>query len=199
MAKFNYLEIHRSIARSKQGEKRVREVWQNRVNEQLPVLLQEFDNHPVTQEIKAGPNSQNKSISGALKEGNLFSFLGFDYGDSPTAPVREVLQNEVRLATGVRKEPSANRTRFRFSLRIPTQRINEVSRLRWEQGRSWVSAVQNGISGFSYYLWKKFIGPRSHSFYGIQAKHSVRDGNDRSTPVRYLNQLFLDFVARLKK
>jgi len=199
MASFNYLEIHRAIARSKQGEQRVRTVWENRVKEQLPSLLEGFDSHPVTQEIKAGPNPQNKSISGALKEGNLFSFLGFNYGDDPTGRVREVIQNDVKLANGVRKEPSAGKTRFRFSLRIPNQKLNEVSRLPWEAGRSWISAVQNGISGFSHYLWKKFIGPRSRSFYAIQVEHSVRDSSDRSTPVKYLNQLFLDFVARLKK
>jgi hypothetical protein len=199
MAKFNYLEIHRSIARSKQGERRVRTVWENRVNEQLPSLLEDFDNHPVTKEIQAGPSPQNKSISGALEEGNLFSFLGFDFGDNPTAPVREVIQNEVRLATGVRKEPTASKTRFRFSLRIPTQKLNEVSKLRWESGKSWINAVQNGIGGFSNYLWKKFIGPRSHSFYGIQAKHSVRGGDDSSKPVPYLKQLFANFVERLKR
>lgn len=199
MPKFNYLEIHRSIANSKQGEKRVRTMWEKRVAQNLPVLLQEFDNHAVTKEIKAGPNPNVKSISGAVPEGNLFSFLGFDYGDKPTDAVREVIAEETRLATGVRREPSSSKVRFRFSLRLPTQRINEVARLPWEAGKSWVNAVQNGIGGFSHYLWKKFIGPRSRSFYGIQAEHSVRDTKDSSTPVDYLKGLFNNFVARLRK
>jgi len=198
MARFNYIEIHKAIAKSKIGEKRVRGVWGNIVENNKALLLQEFDAHPVTQEIKAGPAPSTKNISGTLGgEGNLFSFLGFYAGDNPTDRVRDVLETQVRLATGVRREPKTNSVRFRFSLRIPTQEINAASPMTWESGKSWVNAIEKGVSGFSHYLWKKFIGPASRSFYGIQAENTVRGGS--FTKRDYLKEIFRNFVARLRK
>jgi len=198
MARFNYIQIHKAIAKSKIGEKRVRTVWENRVEGNKSLLLKEFDEHPVTQEIKAGPSPSTKNISGTLGgEGNLFSFLGFNIGDNPTDRVRDVLETQVRLATGVRREPKTNSVRFRFSLRIPTQEINAASPMTWESGKSWVNAIEKGVSGFSHYLWKKFIGPASRSFYGIQAENTVRGGDFVKRD--YLKEIFRNFVSRLVK
>jgi len=200
MARFNYKEIHRSITNSKVGEKRVRAVWENRLAENKPFLLAEFDNHAVTKEIEAGPHPDVKNISETLNgQGNLFSFLGFEAGSNPTKQVRDVLENDIRLSTGVKREAKSDRARFRFSLRIPTQEINAAAKMTWESGKSWVNAVQQGVSGFSHYLWKKFIGDKSRSFYGIQVKHEVREAPDKSTGVSYINQIFDNFVSRLKK
>ena len=66
MAKFNYVQIHKAIAKSKIGEKRVRTVWENRVEANKSLLLKEFDEHPVTREIKDGPEPSVKNISGTL-------------------------------------------------------------------------------------------------------------------------------------
>lgn len=198
MAKFNYLEIHKAIAKSKIGEKRVRAKWENIVEANKSLLLKEFDEHPVTREILAGPAPTTENISGTLGgEGNLFSFLGFSFGDNPTGRVRDVLETQVRTATGVRREPKTDRVRFRFSLRIPTQEINAASPMNWESGKSWVNAIEKGVSGFSHYLWKKFIGPASYSLYGIQAKGTVRDGS--FTKRDYLKEIFRNFVSRLTK
>lgn len=200
MAKFNYREIHKSVTNSKIGEKRVRTVWENKLEDNKQFLLAEFDNHPVTKEIEAGPRPDVENISGTLDgQGNLFSFLGFESGSNPTKQVRDVLERDVRLSTGVKREAKSDRARFRFSLRIPIQEINAASKMTWESGKSWVNAVQQGVSGFSHYLWRKFIGAKSRSFYGIQAEHEVREAPDKSTGVRYINQIFDNFVARLKK
>lgn len=198
MARFNYREIHKAIAKSSIGEKRVRTIWENRVENNKSLLLQEFDAHPVTQEIKAGSSPTTKNISETLGgEGNLFSFLGFNAGDSPTDRVRDVLESQVRLATGVRREPKSDKVRFRFSIRIPTQEINDAAPMTWESGKSWVNAIEKGVSGFSHYLWKKFIGPASQSFYGIQTENTVRGGD--FTKRDYLKEIFRNFVSRLVK
>lgn len=198
MAKFNYVQIHKAIAKSKIGEKRVRTVWENRVEANKSLLLKEFDEHPVTREIKDGPEPSVKNISGTLSgEGNLFSFLGFNLGDDPTGRVRDVLETQVRTATGVKREPKTDRVRFRFSLRIPTQEINAAAPMTWESGKSWVNAIEKGVSGFSHYLWKKFIGPASRSFYGIQTENNVRSGDFQKRD--YLKEIFRNFVSRLTK
>ena len=58
-------------------------------------LQNDFDNHVVTREIEAGPQSSNSSGTlGGI--GNLFSFIGFNNGSNPVQPVRELLKN-IRL------------------------------------------------------------------------------------------------------
>jgi hypothetical protein len=65
------------------------DIVQDRFNKIKNELIQEFLNHPVTQEIKAGPNTTN--ISGTLNgKGNLFSFIGFYEGDDP---IQDILNN----------------------------------------------------------------------------------------------------------
>ena len=51
-------------------------------------MIKEFLNHPVTKEIKEGPQAQN--ISNTLGGyGNLFSYNGFYEGEDPVEPVLE--------------------------------------------------------------------------------------------------------------
>ena len=51
------------------------DIVQDKFNAIKNQLIQEFLNHPITQEIKAGPNASNSS--GTLNgKGNLFSFIG---------------------------------------------------------------------------------------------------------------------------
>ena len=52
--------------------------------------------HPVTQEIESGPNGYNQS--GTLGGyGNLFSYIGFEEGMSPTEPLRRVLKKILKI------------------------------------------------------------------------------------------------------
>ena len=39
-------------------------------------LMQDFESHAITRELKRGPASKN--LSGTLPEGNLFGFIGFE-------------------------------------------------------------------------------------------------------------------------
>ena len=195
MPQFNYLEIHRAIATSAQGEKRIRTVWENRLKESLVQLQDDFESHPVTQEIDGGPSPANPNISQTLGgEGNLFSFLGFHDSDNPLAPIREIIANDVKIAVGVRRNYDRGSVKFRFSLRVPTTSIREASPMTWESGQSWTDAIERGTSGFSHYLWKKFI-VASRSGYGIQSKYTVRDGEFKPRP--YLTEIFNNFVNRM--
>ena len=57
-------------------------------------MIQEFEMHPVTIEIDAGPNASN--TSGTLGGyGNLFSFIGFEQGTDPLAKVRSALEKTI--------------------------------------------------------------------------------------------------------
>ena len=54
-------------------------------------MMQDFETHPVTRELKSGPGSSN--ISGSLPRGNLFGFIGFESGDDPTATTGNGVRN----------------------------------------------------------------------------------------------------------
>ena len=71
----------------REGRKKLMRV----VNEVHRKLMSEFENHPVTQEIEAGPGTSN--ISGTLNGyGDLFSYIGFDAGDNPIMAIKIILE-----------------------------------------------------------------------------------------------------------
>ena len=57
-------------------------------------LISDFNRHPVTVEIEAGPRASN--TSGTLGGyGNLFSYIGFNESDRPTDAIRNQLSKTV--------------------------------------------------------------------------------------------------------
>jgi len=111
-------------------------------------MLQEFDSHPVTQEIEAGPNSSN--TSGTLGGyGNLFTFIGFSEGDRPISEVRERLKE-----TSIRKIGYKNGV-FDFITTEPTkEELFAMTPMPWASGRSWMDGIETGLSGLGLYLYK---------------------------------------------
>ena len=76
----------------REGRKKLMRV----VNEVHRKLMSEFENHPVTQEIEAGPGTSN--ISGTLNGyGDLFSYIGFDAGDNPIMAIKIILEKQKYL------------------------------------------------------------------------------------------------------
>ena len=56
-------------------------------------MIEEFLAHPVSVEILGGPNAENTSETlGGY--GNLFSFIGFNEGDSPLQPIIDFLESK---------------------------------------------------------------------------------------------------------
>ena len=63
-------------------------------------MIREFLNHPVTEEIKNGPDSPN--LSGTLNGyGNLFSYIGFYDGDDPIKAVLEEFEKSTIVYSGL--------------------------------------------------------------------------------------------------
>jgi hypothetical protein len=147
--------------------------------------LKEFLNHPVTQEIKAGPNASN--ISGTLNgKGNLFSFIGFYEGDDPIQDILNILESiEVRFVADIQ---SGNQ----FSINFPEPKdIFSVTPMPWASGRSWARGVESGISGLGYYLFKKTSQSRSGE--AIQTSVSINS-------VRFKNTAYISsLLAKYKK
>jgi hypothetical protein len=154
-------------------------------------MLKEFDRHPVTAELDAGPNAKN--ISGTLDGyGNLFSFIGFEAGSNPTADLRTLLD----IATNFRQTVYLNRGWY-FRLETPSKEsIASVTNMPWEIGNSWALQIEKagGISGLSNYLYTKWEGGRSKK--GVQLPYENQE-DLAFVPTPYLTEILANFRDRM--
>lgn len=197
MASFNLKLLRESIATSDIGVKRIQTVMDNKFEAAHEKLMEDFDEDVVTQEIESRVGNPSNTLPGA-KDGNLFSFIGFeDEGDDPIAPVREILQNDLELSKIQNINYEGNKIKYKFYLKIPTQKIHDASKMPWENGLSWVEQIERGISGFSNYVAGLFKNPPSRSTEGVEAKNPLR-AQQNSTPRDYLTALFEKFKSNFK-
>ena len=153
-------------------------------------FLNEFDSHPVTKEIKAGPRSTN--ISGTLNGvGNLFTYIGFTAGSDPITRLRQVLETyHVRY--------NIQRDFIQIIIEVPTkEQIFVATPLPWAMGRSWARGIERGISGFGGYVVKNTTMARSKSGYAIQADNKIRGGRFSNTS--YMSALLNNYYKKIQK
>jgi hypothetical protein len=152
-------------------------------------MVEEFRNHPVTVEIKAGPDAQN--TSGTLNGyGNLFSFIGFEEGDNPTDNI-EGLLNLSRI-----EYSRETKEGFLMKIYLPSkQEIFLESPMPWAKGRSWAEGIERGISGFGRYLNKDSINSRSGT--GIEVDSVIRKGKFSNVP--YISALLNKYNQRFQE
>lgn len=151
-------------------------------------IIEEFENHPVTQEIDAGIQSTN--ISNTLNGiTNLYSFIGFENGDRPLEPIREELK-KINL-----KYTINSKGELIFNVEFPTAKdIFKVTPMPWAAGRSWAQGIEIGISGLGYYLKKT---KNSRSGLGIQSETQVRSGA-RFRNTKYISQLINSYTKKIQ-
>ena len=148
--------------------------FKNKFEELKNEMIKEFLTHPVTIEIKDGPNASN--ISGTLGgDTNLFAFIGFNEGDDPITPILEILQNTKYRRT---KE---NKGAQEFTVDLPQiKEIFSAAPMPWASGRSWAQGIEVGISGIGYLLRKNSSNSRSGA--AIQSRTKVRGGKFQNVP-----------------
>ena len=125
-------------------------------------LLETFLENEITAEIANGPNSP----ASILSKGNLFSFLGFEEGEEPIKELASFLAKSIKITatTTNRRTLSVN-----VVLSFPTvDDIEEFTELPWVN-KSWVRAIEDGISGLGSYLYSDEGFEASRSESGIQA------------------------------
>lgn len=151
-------------------------------------LIAEFLNHPVTQEIKAGPSATN--ISGTLNGvSNLFAFIGFEESDDPISPILDLLNSIQIIYTGQINMGA------KFNVTIPeSKEIFAITPLPWVQagGRSWAQGIEQGISGLGYLLRGSFKTSKSGA--ALQSSVKVRSGGFKNT--QYISTLINKYKKR---
>lgn len=158
-------------------------------------LVEDFNNHPVTKEIEAGPDAEN--ISSTLNGvGNLATYIGFPSNSNPTEPVKNILKT-IKINDRPKKNFSGGDVIFEFETVAPSiEEIESVGSLPFEPGQSWIKGIENGISGFGAYIYGK-IFKNSRSQKGLQSKYSFRQGAFR--PVKYISEIMGKFYLKVKK
>ena len=156
------------------------------------MLLQEIDEHEVTQSLENGTKS-----SALGYQANIFEFLGFNRGDKPVEVLRSAYSNFIHLKrVPLKKKVSATKINYDFTVSYPSlTEIYAQTPLPWGGGRSWVRAIEKGgVSNFNFTLANsRFTTSRSGT--AIQSKYQVRDFNYK--PVPYLSPIINKFRANL--
>lgn len=152
-------------------------------------MIEEFNNHPVTIEIEAGPEAKN--ISGTISgEGNLFGFIGFEKGSNPTRVIRNMLTQKTFINNIiVQKNGNINTV-----VAYPSARdIFERTPLPWAEGRSWAEGIERGLPGLGFYMHKDNIHSRSGA--GIQSKTKLESITFRNTS--YISAIIKRFEKKM--
>jgi len=155
-------------------------------------MLKAFESHPVTKEIKSGPDGYNQS--GTLGGyGNLYSFIGFEEGMDPIAPIRKILKKTLK----VRAIPANHKSMvMNFLVELPSkEELFAASPMPWATGRSWIDGIEKGISGLGEYLNTTSFSSRSGE--GVQAKNKIRGGGFRNT--KYLSEILNNLKNSLRR
>ena len=194
-AKINFNQVRSEVASSyeetlkKEGIIFAQEILQKNLDK----YINEIKNHPVSKELDGGPDSENVSDTLNGKE-NLFAFIGFDNEDKPVDDLTELIRQNTSLDK--RSIFDKKSSQLKFNIFTPSiEEIKSATPLPFERGRSWVKGVEDGISGFGYYVYGMLF-PSSRSGRGIQSKNKVRSAAYK--PVRYMSELYNNFIKNLK-
>ena len=159
-------------------------------------MVEEFDDHPVSQEIWGGNSAENSS--GTLGGyGNLFSFIGFNEGTDPISPLSLILRKKI---THIIKRTD-DRGGYLVTINIPSKEdLHDKAQVDWMGGRSWIDGIEHGIAGLNKFLYDEDerFGGRSLSGTGIQSRHDIRNGV-RYKNVPYVSKILNDFRKRLTR
>ena len=194
-AKINFKQIKQEVASSyEQALKKEAIVFAEEIlKENLDQYMNQIEDHPVSKELNDGPDGENVSSTLNGKE-NLFAFIGFDSEDKPIQDLTELIKQNTFLD----KNSAFDKRNLQLKFNVFTPSLDEIKTatpLPFERGRSWVKGIEDGISGFGYYVYG-ILFPTSRSRRGIQSKNKVR--TTAYKPVKYMTELYNNFIKNLK-
>ena len=159
-------------------------------------IINQFKEHKVSQEIKGG----NSVESSFLPKGNLFALLGFYDGSHPVDDLEDFLEENITLERDPSINYNGNQIVYNFNVSMPTSReLREVTPLTWDESRSWLDEIENGVSGLTRFIFYKYFSTdSSRSKSGLQSKGRGSDYVNYARPISYLNDLLANFKREFK-
>lgn len=154
-------------------------------------MINEFYEHPVTQEIAAGPTTDNSSgLLGGY--GNLFSFIGFEQGSDPTEIIADKLRQKIRVSAKM-TNPSGV---YNIQFGVPSkQALDKFAKIPWLKGRGWLDGIEFGLAGLGQYLYDEEGFDKSLSGTGIQVKKRL--SGVRMKRSQYMSQILNNFKKNI--
>ena len=192
--KIDYGKLTAELSNNRVFESLIAQNFREKFDAEKRRLLKAVEQHPISQELNAGPTTSN--TSGTLNGvGNLFSFLGFPLGSRPVDDLLSVLEQFLDM-NPIKKKVGIREIVYSYSVYVPVTEIQHYLPLPYESGRAWPIAIEEGISNFSNYIYLKLANRRSRSAYGLQNPNGpVRLGQFNETP--YLSVLLNDFLTKV--
>lgn len=174
-------------------------VAEKRAQEAKDEMLKTFDEQAITQEIEAGSENTfnySKNLNGlGYGEGSLFGFIGFHEGDRPIDLVRAYLRMSGKMFKTPKKVIYNKQVSYEYRVKTPDiKELESITPMPWEAGRSWVRAIEKGISGLGYYLLSN--SDKSRSGQGVQASKKLRGATYR--PSKYMSSIINAYLKQLQ-
>lgn len=195
-AKYDKSAILKKITNSpvfvKKGWIAAEKIAQRRFLESKRLFFREFLNHPVSKEIKAGPDAEN--TSGLLGgKGNLYSFFGFNAGEDPIGDVELYLSTAFGMTRGYyRNKQWTFRVYFPDEDKVGDYVVGKYGATYTSE--SWITGVEKGYSGLSYYV--RFSG-KGRSGGGFQSSKAVNALNFKT--MQYFSEIVSNFKRNINK
>jgi len=186
-----WIKMFQDLQADKQYQNEIKRIIDQEFNKIKNEFIDEFMNHPITQEIQGGISATNSSNTlGGIT--NLYSFIGFDEGTDPIRPIEELLKkSNYRILFNNRSVEAT------VIFDIPTAaQIFEVTPMPWATGRSWAKGIETGISGLGYYLKKT---KNSRSGLGVQTTNQQVRAGVMFKNSKYISDLINRFNKELKQ
>ena len=163
-------------------------------------MISEFYDHPVTRELKGGPEASNESFT-LDGYGNLFSFIGFYEGEDPTVIVEDSLKEMIELRRTPKIFKSNTLVQFSFDVIIPSLEDFEAVTPypdEWNSG-SWLVDIEYSIPNMRYYIYKEDeLIERSRSGPAVQVKNVLR-GNESFSRIKYISEILRNFREKIER
>lgn len=186
-----WIKMFQDLQADKQYQNEIKRIIDQEFNKIKNEFIDEFMNHPITQEIQGGISATNSSNTlGGIT--NLYSFIGFDEGTDPIRPIEELLKkSNYRILFNNRSVEAT------VIFDIPTAaQIFEITPMPWATGRSWARGIETGISGLGYYLKKT---KNSRSGLGVQSTNQQVRSGVMFKNSKYISDLINRFNKELKQ
>lgn len=167
-------------------------------------LLNDYDEHPVTQELLAGPYTNDSNF--VSPKGNLASFLGFTDSSLEVGKLRSFLEDDNNINMDepekVKITNDSRKIYYEFKVHLPTKElINETFETpeKWSS-RGWPYLIEEGISNIIYYIFRAAGLPekaKSRSGTGLQWRKKLDDPKVFH-PTKFLTEIFDKFRKRFR-
>ena len=183
-------EINSQLRKDKETQLKVKQMIEKQFRVMHQKLMRDFQSHPVTRELRGGAGSSN--LSGGLKEGNLFGFIGFEIGDDPVSEIEKLL-NKTAIIIKNRRFGSLGFT-WTYLVTSPSMKdLHIATPLPWAKGASWLRDLEGrGIPNLGQYMHKNIRSSRSGA--GFQNKNRQPGG---SVKIPYVKELLMQFENNL--